>query len=160
MRSDRNPYYILKASKKPEVQKWLSIAPSMSLEQIKSLMIKPDLKKAMEYARQKAQAEHAANLAENLADVMNAGFQPYQQVFEIYQYQGSTRWFQVSKISSVEILAGTYWGLAGDQMFVDHCFVKAQLNPWLLADSKWHVCGTSGTINHLNSGRHITTTGS
>lgn len=156
MRSDRNPYYILKASKKPDVQKWLALAPTLTEEEITALAIKPDLKKAMLYGREKAHAEQAASLAENLADVMNVGFQPHHQIFEIYQYQGPTRWFSVSAISSVEIRPLTYWGLDQDNMFVNHCFVKTQDNPWILEDSEWHTQGTSSTINHLNASKHIT----
>lgn len=154
MRSDRNPYYILVASKKPEIQQWLERAPSMSEEQIQTLVLKPDLKKAMLYMLARSQQQNTAKLAETLADTMNLGFSPHQQVFEIYQYHGNTRWFDVSARSSMEIKPLTFWGLCGDQMFVNHCFVKKQDNTWLLVDSKWHVTGTSSTINHLNANKH------
>jgi hypothetical protein len=160
MRSEKNPYFILKASKKSHIQQWLSQAETLSVQEIDRLPIKPDLKKAMLYAHELVRSQQVDQLAENYADMMTMDFIPQQQEFSIYHYVGGTRWMIVSNHSSVEIGSGIFWGLIQDQMFVNHCWSNLKDNPWLLEDSQLHCMGNSSIINMLNASKHALIGGS
>lgn len=151
MRSDRNPYFILKASNKPHIQEWLSKARSLTIPEIQKLEIKPDLKKAMLFVSEQHAHTISSGIAAQLADQMQNNSQPYQQIFKIHQYMGSNRYAQINSHNSIEITANLFWGINDqNKIFACHCWLNPQMNPWLLEDSALHSEGTATTINMLN----------
>lgn len=87
MRSDRNPYFLLRKSRDPSVQRWLAQAEQLSHEAIEHLSIKPDLKKAMHFVKRFG-TDVANQTTADLIAGNTLSQQPARSQFEIYHYHG------------------------------------------------------------------------
>lgn len=154
MRSDRHPYFLLRASKKPQVLEWLIRAENMTVEQVDQLNIKPDLKKAMCYVVEQKQFQQSDQKAQRLADLMMQNDQPHQQEFQIYRYQGPTTFAQTTTQTQLEIPQGIFWGLYNNQMFINHCWINLQDNWDIFSLSVFNSVGIASTINFFNSNKY------
>lgn len=124
MRSERNPYFLLKRSRDPRVQHYLAMAVTASHDEIEALEIKKDLKRAMHFVRRfgkDAANQTAANLIADRAQVCT----PTCQQYPIYHYQGTTVALNLPRGNSL---------LSDDFLFLlDHNRIFAQHN-WIDLD--------------------------
>lgn len=96
MRSDRNPYFLLRKSRDPAVQQYLEQAATMTVEQIGSLQIKPDLRKAMLFVNEFGHVTKSDTVANIVADRATVTKQQLPQ-YEICHYQGPLTELKVRK---------------------------------------------------------------
>jgi len=154
MRSDRNPYFILKNSKDPVVKSWLGQAAELSHDEIQGLSIKPDVKKAMLFLKTFGDQNRSASNAELLAAKMMAttsNSAPTQK--EIWQYKGASRWVRCGR-TSIEANEGDYFIKDQEKIFLKHNWIKST-EPSAQAMTAESVFVEMGDFNHLN---HLTKT--
>lgn len=89
MRSERNPYFLLKRSRDPRVQHYLALATTASHDDIEALEIKKDLKRAMHFVRRFGKDAVNQTTANLIADRAQEST-PIPQQYPIYHYQGDT----------------------------------------------------------------------
>jgi len=151
MRSDRNPYFILKNSKDPVVKSWLSKADEMSHTEIQGLPIKPDLKKAMLFLKTFGDQNRSASTAELLATKMMATASDCSsEQKEIWQYQGSTIWVRCGR-TSIETNAGDYFIKDQEKIFLKHNWIQSAepSAQSVIAESVFVEFGDFTQLNHL-----------
>lgn len=125
MRSDRNPYFILRKSKNAHVQHWLHEAAHMTIPQIEQTDVKPDLKKAMLFVATFGAQTRSAHTAEIMADLMTKNHEcvrPSQ--WELWQYDQES--FPIKCKGNNWIILNTPFVFLKDQhrAFVGHVWVN------------------------------------
>jgi hypothetical protein len=125
MRSDRNPYFLLKKSKDPRVQQHLLMAENMSHQQIDQLPIKPDLKKAMHFVRQFGRMDRSVSTADLIVERATVAAQALPS-YPIYHYQGPTVELFLNKKNSL-IIDDFLFLRDADRIFVSHNWIDLEL---------------------------------
>ena len=125
MRSDRNPYFVLKKSKDPRVQQHLLMASSMSHQQIEQLPIKPDLKKAMHFVCEFGQVERSISTADLFVERATSTNNTLPS-YPVYHYTGACVELFVSKRTSL-ILEDFLFLKDQDRIFVSHNWIDLSL---------------------------------
>jgi hypothetical protein len=146
MRSDRNPWFILKKSRDPRIQEWLSKAPGLSEREILGLNIKPDLKRAMIFAKKQVEQEKSQKIADIIAEQMIAqSVESAPKVLAIHQYTGPDAWIKTNTRSELLISHGSYFWLDTNAMFVSHIWCPAQQT--IIQNSVFLTYGTQRDLN-------------
>lgn len=150
MRSDRNPYFILKNSKNPEVQHWLQKANFLSLAEISNLQLKPDLKKAMVFLKTFGDQAKSASTAELLASKMCPQAVIVDAVRkEIWQYKGPSCWVRCGR-TSIEVNPDEYYIKDQEKIFLKHSWIPTSESSAQLVTSQSTFC-CMGDFSQLNS---------
>ena len=135
MRSDRNPYFLLKKSKNPEVQRLLSIAHTLTPEEILKATPKPDLQKAMLFVKEFGDQNRSATVAEIVADKMAKSSLPsLTPTFEVWQYYGESHPAKCERSGYIDILSGNLFMRDKNRIFIQHNWCI--LSPEILKNSK------------------------
>ena len=121
MRSERNPYFLLKRSRDPKVQHYLQLAQTASHDEIEALEIKKDLKRAMHFVKQfgaESNNQTTANLIADRAQVNTVAPQQYA----IYHYQGPS--FSLSLARGNSLISDDFlFLLHNDRIFAQHNWI-------------------------------------
>lgn len=151
MRSDRNPYFFLKKSKDPSVQKLLKDAETLNVDTIQKMNVKPDVKKAMMFIAELGQQEKSQHTAELLAEKMVSLSQPMgNSLKEIWHYQGANVFVSVTPTSSIEVLTNSYFIKDQDKIFINHNWLRSQASQdQILCNSIFHSVGSFQDLNLL-----------
>ena len=151
MRSDRNPYYFLKKSKDPKIQHLLKEAETLKPQEILSMSLKPDVKKAMLFVAEFGQQEKSQHTAELLAEQMAKTSSPCENILkEIWQYQGPAVFVPVTSTSSIEILPNSYFIKDHKKIFINHNWLRLPASQKQIeASSAFHSLGSFQDLNVL-----------
>lgn len=151
MRSDRNPYFFLKNSKDAKIKEWLSKAETMSIEEIESLSIKPDVKKAMLFISEFGHQERGLTMAELFADKMQK-MQPKNNgphLFDICEYTGPDVFVKCKTGSHILINAGDIFIRHLSKVFIKHNWIDTTEESNSIINSYSKSSGV-GTFDDLN----------
>jgi hypothetical protein len=125
MRSDRNPYYLVRKSKDPQVQAWLSEAAHMTDHQIHTLPCKPDVKKALMFAKHLQPGVRSQTTAELLADRMNSHVHPHvAHQHELWQYDGEACWIKCAARQHMQLVPPFVFLKNQNQAYVGRVWVS------------------------------------
>lgn len=125
MRSDRNPYYLVRNSKDPLVQYWLAQATHMTDAQIQSLTCKPDVKKAILFAKHLNPGSRSQTTAELLADRMNSHTTSHVSVqHELWQYDGEACWIKHTHNQHIQLVPPFVFLKNQNQAYVGRVWVN------------------------------------
>jgi hypothetical protein len=147
MRSEKNPWFLLRNSKNPDIQAWLKKAETMSKEEILALQIKKDVQRAMLYVQQQKDNVASQGVAESLADLMQANHKSQtESVYPIYRYNDTSTFFTTERNTQVNIECGDPWILDNNRAYVNSSWGFLIANPWLIRSSA-SIC--NGTFSDL-----------
>lgn len=135
MRSEKNPYFLLRKSKNPQIQEWLKKAETMSIEEITTLKIKPDLQRAMLYIQQQKHDAISQNIAMMLADQMQENNPIIDRVYSLWTYNGPSTFFITQNESQVNIENGDPWLKDSDRAYVNSTWGCISANQFLVNSS-------------------------
>jgi hypothetical protein len=168
MRSDRNPYFLLKNSKSQEVQTLLASAPDMTASQIKELKVKPDVKKAMLFVKEfgvsspatpeklKNSSANAApknkhksmTTADIIAERMIANSKPVlSPEHEIWQYDGAPQFVKCVSSGWLNLDYSNLYIRDGNRIFLHHVWCFA--TPDIIRTSTKIAVGNQADLNRL-----------
>ena len=151
MRSDRNPYFFLKKSKDSKVKEWLEKAENMGIEEIESLSLKPDLKKAMLFVATLGHQDRCTTTAELFADKMQA-MQPKSNgphLYDIFEYTGPDIFVKCMTGSHILINTGDLFIKDLQKVFIKHNWVNLIDAANSVINSHSRASG-EGTFDDLN----------
>ena len=151
MRSDRNPYFFLKKSKDSKVKEWLEKAENMGIEEIESLSLNPDLKKAMLFVATLGHQDRCTTTAELFADKMQA-IQPKSNgphLYDIFEYTGPDVFVKCVTGSHILINTGDMFIKDLQKVFIKHNWVNLMEASNSVINSYSRVSG-EGTFDDLN----------
>lgn len=148
MRSDRNPYFFLKKSRDPQVQQWLAQAANMTVEQIQSLNIKPDVKKAMLFVNVMGAQTRSQTTADLMADRMQAVSGTTTGLMQLCEYTGAQIWVSTGR-SQICVDTGTLFAVHQDRIFIHHNWIPLKANEKILQYSQNMGEGTQTDLNAM-----------
>lgn len=120
MRSDRNPYFLLRNSKDARVKQLLAQAEHMTSQEIMALEVKPDVKKAMLFVATVGQVAKSVTTAEALADRMQTAHVSKSAQYEIYKYVGMEQVITTPNKNQLIIAAPFVFMKQNNRIFVSH----------------------------------------
>lgn len=146
MRSDRNPYFLLKKSKNPVIAQLLKDAETLPVAEIEKMSVKPDVKRAMLFVSRMGSQEKSNTTANLLADQMVSNSQPQDsQQFPMWQYLGEAKFVNCVGNGSVQIQPKDVFIQQQNQIFVQH--IWCQLDHDILRQSQLLGEGTFSDLN-------------